>query len=141
MEEASKVRRAVGADIPAIANLINDPAIRPFVGGDGYLDPTALIADRRNICLFSHGGGAIFAWRGPGIFEGHCFFRVRGREALDIGASIIEALFRDHGATMIWGPVPLSNRPARWYSRKLGFRSLGRTDTPEGPRELFVMER
>lgn len=130
------IRRAGVQDIPAIKALINDPAIRPTVGGEGELNPSAIVADRRNICLFSDDGGAFFAWRGPGVFEGHSFFRVRGRAAIDLGRAMLGMI----EARMIWGLTPEGNRPARWFNRQLGFQSLGMIDTPEGRCELFVME-
>lgn len=127
-------------DIPAVAELLNDPAIRPTIGGEGVLDPTALISDPRNVCLFTPEGGALFAWRGPGVFEGHSFFRVRGRGAISLGRALLARLFADHGARMVWGITPEDLKAARWFSRQLGFTSLGMIDPPEGRGELFVLE-
>jgi hypothetical protein len=42
---------------------------------------------------------------------------------------------------MIWGNTPEDNRAARWFNRRLGFKSLGMIDTPDlGRCELFVLE-
>lgn len=133
------IHRATLDDVAAVAELLNDPLIRPTIGGEGELDPTSLIADSRNVCLFNEAGGALFAWRGPGIYEGHSFFRARGRDALKMGATMLGIMF-EGGARMIWGATPPENRPARWFNRQLGFRSMGLIATPEGERELFVME-
>lgn len=131
------MRRASLSDINEIAELLNDPLIRPTIGGEGKLDPTPLLIDPRNICLFDERGGAMFAWRGPGIYEGHSFFKVRGRDALKLGREIISMVpFK-----LIWGLTPLDNKPARWFNRQLGFSSLGEMETPEGRRELFVLEK
>lgn len=134
------ITRATLDDVAEIADLLNDPAIRPTVGGEGYLDPTSTLTDTRNFCLFSHEGGAMFAWRGPGVYEGHSFCRVRGRQALDLIGKTLEMMW-DNGARMIWGLTPLDNKAARWFSRQLGFKSLGEMQTPEGKCELFVMEK
>lgn len=119
-----------------VNGLLNDPAIRPFIAvGTHPLDGSALVSDPRNVVIADERGGAIFAWRGPGIYEGHSFFRVRGREALDLGKEIIGKLDFE----MLWGATPLQLRAARWFNRQLGFESLGEIDTPEGRCELFRM--
>lgn len=119
--------------------LINRPEIRPTVGGAGYLDCTALLADRRNVCLMAGDNGALFAWRGPGIFEGHSFFTARGREAISLGRAMLAKMLATH-ARMIWGLTPVANRRARIFNRWIGMRSLGVMETPEGDCELFVLE-
>jgi hypothetical protein len=137
------VRLATAEDIEAVNRIINDPSVRPTIGGEGYLDSSALITDRRNRIIFDERGGACFAWRGPGIFEGHSFFLVRGREALSAGREAISLL--DY--RMIWGLTPTKNgnadwfRSVRWFNRQLGFKSHGMIDTPDQGRcELFVLE-
>lgn len=127
------IHRTYDADI--VNDFLNDPAIRPTIGGDGVLDATVLLADRRNVCFVSDGGGALFRWTGPGVFEGHSFFRARGREALSLGRAIISKMRCD----LIWGQTPEQLKHVRWFNRQLGFRSLGLIDTPEGRCELFEM--
>lgn len=124
-------------DTAEINELINHPDIRPTVGGEGDLDAAALLADRRNICLVDEGGGAIFAWRGPGVFEGHSFFRVRGREAIRLGKQFLSAV--SDAADLVWGLTPESLRHVRWFNRQVGFRSRGMMETPDGRCELFEM--
>jgi hypothetical protein len=46
-----------------------------------------LLANPLNVCLIEGDSGTVFAWRGPGIFEAHVFYAVRGREALDLIAA------------------------------------------------------
>lgn len=135
------MRRATLADAPALATIINDPTIRPHIGGgEGFLDPSALLEDCNTVCLFDEGGGQLFQWRGPGIYEAHSFYLVRGRAALDRGAEAIRRMFADHGAEMVWRATPLSNRAARWFNRKLGFRSRGEIEVPHyGRCELFEL--
>jgi hypothetical protein len=133
------MRLATIADIPAVAELLNDPLIRPTIGGEGELDPSELIEEPLNRIYFDDRGGGVFIWRGPGIYEGHSFFRVRGRDAIRAGN---EALSLIADARMVWGLTPESNRAARWFNRQLGFRSTGMFDTRTlGRCELFVLER
>jgi hypothetical protein len=124
------IRRATLDDVAAIKDLLDE------VHGED-MDPTALLSDERNRFYFDERGGAIFAWRGPGIFEGHSFFRANARDAIRAGREILDEM-RD--ARMIWGLTPESNAPARKLNRLLGFKSLGMSDTPTGRCELFVME-
>jgi hypothetical protein len=113
---------------------VNDPAEASRIYGE---DLTALVSDRRNVCLSNGSDLAIFAWRGPGIYEGHLEFKSRGREAIRVGKAML-AEMRD--ARMIWGPTPVGLRHVRWFQRQLGFVSHGIMATPEGDCELFVME-
>jgi hypothetical protein len=128
------IRRTIDAD--EIDELINHPLIRPTIGGDGALCADKLVEDRRNIFLVDEGGGALFAWRGPGIYEGHSFFLVRGREAISLGRAML-AIMQDQ-ADMVWGLTPESLRHVRLFNRKIGFKSSGLLETPEGRCELFV---
>jgi hypothetical protein len=132
------MRRATLADTDAINSILNHPTVRPTIGGEGVLDSTTLLGDDRNRLYFDERGGAVFAWRGPGIYEGHSFFLVRGSEAMEAGRECL-SLMAD--ARMIWGNTPEDNRAARWFNRRLGFKSLGMIDTPDlGRCELFVLE-
>lgn len=126
-------------DAARVNELLNDPAIRPTVGGDGTLDAEALLSDRRNVCLMDEGGGAMFAWRGPGVYEGHSFFRVRGKAAISLGRGMLACMGINYGAALIWGLTPVGLKHVRWFNRKLGFASLGPMQAPEGWGELFVM--
>lgn len=120
---------------PEIINaLMNDPTVRPTIGGKGKLDATTLLCDPRNICLIADGGGAMFAWRGPGVYEGHSFFLVRGRDAIALGRAIMDQMV----GNMVWGLTPEHLPHVRWFNRQIGFVSHGFMDTPEGRCELFV---
>jgi hypothetical protein len=96
-----------------------------------------LLSDRRNVCLMADGGGALFRWTGPGVFEGHSFFRARGREAISLGRAMLAQM--ENKADLIWGLTPWELKHVRWFNRKLGFRPLGEMKTPEGKHELFEM--
>lgn len=115
---------------------ITDPIEANEIIGE---DLTALVSDRRNVCLSNGYDLAIFAWRGPGIFEGHLSFQSRGREAIGVGKAMLAAMPK-YGARMIWGPTPVHMKNVRWFQRQLGFVSHGVMATPEGDCELFVME-
>lgn len=105
----------------------------------GKGDLSAFVTDGRCFVLTNGTDIAVFAWRGPGIFEGHLEFKSRGRSAIGVGKAML-AFMRDSGARMIWGPTPVGLRNVRWFQRQLGFVSQGIMATPEGDCELFVME-
>lgn len=102
-------------------------------------DLTALVSDKRNWLVIEGRAAAIFAWRGPDIYEGHTFFGkdCRGSKALDAARAILGHMSH---ARMIWGLTPIERREVRWFNRKIGFESHGIMMTPEGEHELFVME-
>lgn len=137
------MRRAGLADVPQLTAIINHESIRPYIGGDGPIDPTELVADERNVWLFDDGGGQFFHWGSPGVFEAHSFYLVRGKEALERGREAIQRMFDEYGAVLICRATPLQNKPARWFNRKLGFRSSGTINVPHygGDCELFELRK
>jgi len=135
------MRATVGEAIQ-VAFIMNHPTVRPAIGpGVEDFDPTGLLADQKNIILFDEAGGQFFQWRGPGIYEAHSFYIVRGKDALILGREAIRRMFKEYGAEMIWRATPVENRPARWFNRQLGFTSLGFIFMPgygsSGDCELF----
>ncbi len=115
--------------------ILNAPTVRPTIGGAGDLDISDLLADQRNICLINEHGGMMFAWRGPGVFEVHCFFLARGKQAIASAKDMLELM----AGALLWAPAPEARKDVRWFARKVGFLSHGLMDTPEGRCELFVM--
>lgn len=140
------VRRATVEDAAAVAAILNHPAVRSTIGiGDEDADPTELLADQNNVILFDEGGGQLFHWKGPGIYEAHSFYLVRGKDALARGREAIRLMFEEYGAEKLWRAPPVENRPARWFNRQLGFQSLGIVQMPliysaTGVCELFEMK-
>lgn len=126
------MRRASLAD----ADLVNSLLGRDFPG----VDFSEVLAEPMHVCLIEGGNGAIFAWRGPGTYEGHVFFEARGREALTLGRSMLNAMVDMYGAERFWTLIPLDNRKAKMFVRLLGWKPAGVMDTRYGPSELFVLE-
>ncbi len=118
------------------AAYINSLFERDF--GEG--DATALLENNLNVCLIDDDSGALFAWRGPGIYEIHLFFAVRGRAALNLFRDMIDAMRDLYGARLFWALIPVESRAVRMFARLTGFLSCGVIDAP-GPNELFVSEK
>lgn len=96
-----------------------------------------IINDHRNIIIMDGENIGLFVWRGPNIYEGHIEFKARGKEAIKIGKAMLAYI----DAKMIWGLTPTDKKHVRWFNRKIGFISHGVNNTPEGERELFVLEK
>lgn len=103
----------------------------------GTGDFSELLAEPLHVCLIEGESGAFFAWRGPGIYEVHLFFAVRGREALNLCRAMIDHM-RGLGAVLFWALIPIESRKVRLFARWMGWRSRGIMNTRGGLNELFV---
>lgn len=115
---------------------VNRLVQRDFEG----LDFGEFLAEPMHVCLLEEGSGALFAWRGPGTYEVHVFFAVRGGEALSLGHRMLDWMRRECGAQRFWALVPDSDRKVKMFTRLMGWRSLGARQTRNGPNELFALE-
>lgn len=98
------------------------------------------VADKCNVVLKEGDSVGLFTFEYPGVYSGHYFFTVRGREAFDLAASMLNEMFRDYGAKVMRGMIPINNRKSRWMSRQLGCESLGYIEDPmNGESEMFYL--
>jgi len=112
-----------------------DPELVNRLVGEG--DFTELLSEPLHVCLIDGESGAMFAWRGPGVYEAHIFFKAKGKEALDLARAMLEKMSSEYGAKMFWTMIS-DNRKAKLFLRSLGWRSLGMKETRHGPSELLV---
>lgn len=105
-------------------------------------DFTEFLSNRMNVCLIDGEGGALFVWRGPGIFEVHVFFEQRGKEAIRLSHEMLALMRREHGAKLFWAAVPTdeASRHVVMFTRLMGWESQGIVSLPEGQREIFSLE-
>lgn len=61
----------------------------------------------------------------PGIYNIHWYFKVRGREALNLARDMLENLFKNYDAEAVRGIVRVDLKPSRWGARQVGLKSLG----------------
>lgn len=127
------------ADVAELNRLLNHPSIRPNMGGAGILDGAPLL--QSGFMYLCEHGGALFHGE-DGLVEGHYLFlpSLRGAEAMKMALGMINACVLEPSHRMLWGRVPVQNRAARLFTRKLGFVSLGIRDAPL-PSEIFVWKR
>lgn len=116
------IRRSFDAD--TINALVNDPSIRPHVGGDGasFIDLAAAVADKQNIFLMGEHGGFAFTWSAPGTYEVHTFILPDGRgpQALDLAMLARNAMADIYGATHLWTRVHPDAGNVRAFTLKAG---------------------
>jgi hypothetical protein len=127
------VRRASVEDAEQVNDWIwRDSGIRP--------DFTAFLSDRMNVCLIAGNGGALFVWRGPGIYEVHVFFEQRGKEVLRLSHEMLSIMREEHGARLFWAAVPVESRHVIIFTRLMGWKSQGVALLSHGYCELFIGE-
>jgi hypothetical protein len=118
------------------AELVNRLLGRDFPGADF----TEVLANPLNVCIVEGDSGAIFAWRGPGIYEIHLFYAVRGREALKLFDSMLGIIQSAYAGVVFWALIPIADRKTRMFARLAGFIAGETVETRDGPNELFVSE-
>jgi len=102
----------------------NDLSVRPWIGGEGVLDLTAVIADPANVALRTAHGGWVFVRHEAGTYELHSLFlpEGRGRACLAAWRCAARYLFTATDAREIVTRVPASNRGAAFAAKLCGFR-------------------
>ena len=136
---------------PSLHNFIgNQAGVYGCIAPDPYsgepLDFTECADAPNEYVLLSNGSDAasIFEWFGPGIYEGHTMFlpSCRGKEALQNGRAMVDFMFEELDAVMLWGQTPTHLPAARWFNRKLGFQLVGeKVHYMMGPSQLFRMDK
>lgn len=129
------MRRATLKDVERINDWVwRDSGHRP--------DFTQFLSDRNNVALIEGEGGALFVWRGPGIYEVHVFFEQRGKAVLELSHRMLGWMREHMGATLFWAAVPTAreSRHVRLFTRLMGWKPVGFSDQPHGHCQLFIGE-
>lgn len=106
--------------------IANHPTVRPWLGGEGDLDLSAVLANTLNEPLAGPHGGFLFIKHEVGRYELHTLIGSEGRGAsvLPLFAEAARRLFTKTDATEIVTKTPGSNRAAAIMARRAGFRPL-----------------
>jgi hypothetical protein len=102
-------------------------------------DFAQFFADRMSVGLIEGEGGALFVWRGPGIYEVHVMFEQRGREVIELSRRMLDYM-RERGGKLFWAAVPVESRHVIMFTRLMGWKSQGFADLSHGRCELFIGE-
>jgi hypothetical protein len=102
----------------------NDPEVRPWIGGEGPLDLSAVIANPANYALEGAHGGWVFARHEAGVYELHTLIAPAGRgwAAMRGWRAAERYLFSATDAREIVTRVPAHNEAAAWAAQLCGFR-------------------
>jgi hypothetical protein len=98
------------------------------------------MANPMNIFLAEGEGGALFAWRGPGIYEVHVALEQRGKAAFETMHRMLDHMRECFAARLFWSVVPLKSRKVIMFARRMGWKSGGTAEFPHGVCEIFIKD-
>jgi len=117
-------------------------ALKLYPFEDIDLDVDSWIADPDNIVLSDDRGNlGLFELSSTGVYNGHYFFKDRGRYAINLAVEMLATVFEKYRAEMVQGLTPTKHKAALWMNRQLGFQSHGVTDTWRGPHEIVILTK
>lgn len=119
--ELPRIRIATAADAPFVSNIVGVDASE--------------FMKRATTILTDHGGFFLEPITSA-VFEAHMFFSESGRGAECVRAARdgLRYAFREMGAAVVFGRIPIDDRPARLITRIIGFKADGvRPREPGGP--------
>lgn len=127
------IRRTM--DAKAINALVNDPTIRPYVGGEGELDLTDVVHNPANYVLEAEGGAWILGLLMPGTYELHTCFRPEGRGKGYFAAAreALRYMFAETECLEIVTKCPDDNPGARMAANLMGFHERFRREDAWAP--------
>lgn len=126
---------------PAFLNIVvNHPAVRPSLEGDGVLDVSHQVSSPDNFALTSESGGFLLIRHEPGRYEvhsqflpGHATHPIRAMQAAQ------EWMFTRTDCQSIVSKIPDANRAAKGFAIAGGLRPIFRRDGVEYV-ELTLMD-
>lgn len=78
----------------------------------------------------------------PGVYTVHWYYKVRGREAIELGKRMLKNLFDNYGAETVRGVVRTDLKASRWAARQVGYKSVGIFKFPDGSEnEIFILTK
>lgn len=131
-------------DADRINVIVNDPAVRPFVGplDFGEIDLAEAVARPEHWFLIGEHGGFSLIWSAPNTHEIHTFILPsgRGKWAVKAAESMI-AFARENGDTMLWTKIPPKWKHVGSYARLMGMKPTDMVVATFGePYEIYKME-
>lgn len=118
-------------------------AIESLLDNDEHVTAEEWLKDPTNIALENDRGDiALFEIGLKNIYSGHYYFKSRGRQAINAAKEFLDEIFNTcYNIQVIIGLTPITNLPARWLSRQVGFKSQGLVQGPKRHYEMFIMTK
>lgn len=103
------------------------------MGGDGesWIDGEPMM----EVFYLSDQGGMLFNEAEGELWEGHLLFHAPAPYGTAL--AMVENFVLSEKPKLLWGRIPVGNRPARLFTRKIGFTPLGIRECPFAA-EIFV---
>lgn len=119
-------------DVRHINTVANHPDVRPFLGGDGPLDLTAVVSDPQNFAFVTDHGAVLWWALGAGRYDVHTLFLPEGRgaESLQALRDVAHFMFTRTDCIEARTTVPTENRAAAVAARRAGCQPLFATRIP-----------
>lgn len=114
-------------------------AFEPYPEYNEGVDYEAWVNDENNIMFVEGDSVGLLTYNYPGVYTGHYFFKVHGKEAFDLCRRIVSRMIDKYGAKTFRGLTSVDNRKALTFNRRLGMKSHGIVPGNNGPVELFTM--
>lgn len=118
-----------------LTEVANHPDVRPWLGGEGPLDLTAVISNPENYALVTDGGGWVIHKLEPGVYELHSLFLPggRGKPFFAAAREMFRFMFTRTEATEILTKCPDDNPGARMAASLVGFKERFRREDAWAP--------
>lgn len=79
----------------------------------------------RNKMFVEDGSVGLFSYEWPGVYTGHWFFKVRGKDANDLANRILDKMFHEYDMKVCRGFTPIELPHVIKAAKRLGFKSYG----------------
>jgi hypothetical protein len=99
------------------------------------------LGDDKNVMYDVDGNVGLATYDYPGCYTAHWFFKVRGKEALDLAFRMYDDLFNNQGAVVVRGITPIGLKGARYLAKRIGFVSMGFIETDNGVEEIMCLSK
>lgn len=123
-------------DAALVNRFANHRDIRPYIGGKGALDLSALTHDP-HVCLIGAHGGFCLAWTAPRTWEIHTLIAPKGRGAWaeNFARQSLNYMIHVAEADLLWTRVHPDHRHTAIFTRRMGLKPCGEvlTDFGDGP--------
>lgn len=117
-------------DATFLNQVVNHAEVRPWLGGDGEIDLSAVIGNPNNFALVNDYGGWIVARVDAGLYDVHSQFLPEGRNAalIDDMRAAIHFMFTATDCIELVTRCPDNNKAALGLARTAGFREIFRRE-------------